>query len=53
MDDQETCLKHLKSEAEKHPDFDWGDLDEGDTDMPDATTAPVSSVGTPLASGRN
>ncbi|KAF1809283.1 hypothetical protein P152DRAFT_168062 [Eremomyces bilateralis CBS 781.70] len=49
---EETCIKHLKDEAAKHPEFDWGDIDEPDTDLPDGTTAPVSSVGTPLASGK-
>lgn len=45
---QETCLRRLKEETEKHPEFQ--DYDGQTSSAPDErSTAPVSRVSTPMA----
>lgn len=46
---EETCINKLKEETEEHPQF--ADFDDGGTMSVRPSTGPVSSAGTPLASG--
>ncbi|KAK7709069.1 transcriptional regulator [Botryosphaeria dothidea] len=46
---EETCINKLKEETEEYPQF--ADFDDGGTMSVRPSTGPVSSAGTPLASG--
>ncbi|KAI9854843.1 MAG: hypothetical protein M1824_006533, partial [Vezdaea acicularis] len=47
---ENACVAKLREETEKHPEF--ADFDDQNSSAPDGqSTGPVSSVGTPLASG--